>query len=181
MADEDQRLTGLLDREAIRDCIFRYCRGVDRGDEAALRSAYWPDATDNHGRYSGPVEGFFQWALSGVKPESRNIHQVGNILIEFADEKTAAVESYFNALQRSTSKSGAARQFLLAGRYCDLFRKRRNEWRIAERVVAFDWVEEQAAPEGSEDARFGPRKPVGALLPNDPIYQIRSRAGVAKA
>ena len=29
----------LLDREAIRECIFRYCRGIDRQDEQALRSA----------------------------------------------------------------------------------------------------------------------------------------------
>ena len=30
MTTEDTRLTELLDREAIRDCIFRYCRGIDR-------------------------------------------------------------------------------------------------------------------------------------------------------
>ncbi|WP_352842599.1 hypothetical protein [Mesorhizobium sp. M0933] len=24
--------------EAIRDCLYRYCRGIDRADEAALRS-----------------------------------------------------------------------------------------------------------------------------------------------
>ena len=53
------KITELLDREAIRDCIYRYCRGVDRADEASLRGAYWPDATDQHGPYSGPVEGFF--------------------------------------------------------------------------------------------------------------------------
>ena len=31
-------LHALLDREAIRDCLYRYCRGIDRADEAALRS-----------------------------------------------------------------------------------------------------------------------------------------------
>lgn len=180
MANDDRRLTELLDREAIRDCLFRYCRGVDRGDEAALRSAYWPDAVDNHGRYSGPVEGFFQWAMSGIRPESRNIHQVSNVLIEFNDDSTAVAESYFHALQRSVGKT-SVRQVLLAGRYCDLFRKRDGEWRIAERVVAFDWVEEQTPPDDSEEVRFGPRKPVGTLYPNDPIYEIRRRAGLASA
>ena len=39
----------LLDREAIRDCLYRYCRGIDRADEDARRSAEWPDVRDCHG------------------------------------------------------------------------------------------------------------------------------------
>ena len=127
MVDEDRRLTELLDREAIRDCIFRYCRGIDRADEATLRSSYWPDATDCHGSYNGPVEGFFQWALSVFKTGPRNIHQVSNILIELKSDSKAVVESYFHALQRGPASNGGARQFLLAGRYCDLFEKRNGE------------------------------------------------------
>lgn len=45
---DEANISELLDREAIRDCLYRYCRGIDRGDEAALRSTYWPDAHDNH-------------------------------------------------------------------------------------------------------------------------------------
>jgi SnoaL-like domain len=171
MAD-DKRLTELLDREAIRDCIYRYCRGIDRADEASLRSSYWPDATDCHGSYNGPVEGFFQWALAVFKTGARNIHQVGNILIEFKGESRAVVESYFNAMQRGPDQKGAVRQFLLAGRYCDVFEKRDSEWRVARRVVAFDWVEEQPAPESAEEKRFGSRKPIGGSFPNDPIYDL---------
>src|SRR6266702_5948608 len=92
MATEDARLTELLDREAIRDCIYRYCRGIDRADEAALRSSYWPDATDRHGPYAGSVEGFFQWAREVFKTDARNVHRVSNVLIEFSDATTAAVE-----------------------------------------------------------------------------------------
>lgn len=121
------RLTELLDREAIRDCMYRYCRGIDRADEGALRSAYWPDALDQHGRYSGPVEGFFAMVREGSKAAPRNIHQVSNILIAFKSTTRAAVESYFNALQRSVDRSGTARQFHLAGRYCDVFEKRGEE------------------------------------------------------
>ena len=174
---DDKRLTELLDREAIRDCIYRYCRGVDRADEASLRSAYWPDATDCHGAYSGPVEGFFQWARTVFETGARNIHQVGNILIEFKDESSAVVESYFNALQRGPGQDGAVRQFLLAGRYCDLFEKRSGKWRVAKRVVVFDWVEEQPVPGTAEDARFGSRKPIGGAFPRDRIYELLTPAG----
>jgi hypothetical protein len=174
--DNDRRLTELLDREAIRDCLYRYCRGIDRADEATLRSTYWPDATDRHGRYSGPVEGFFQWALETFKTGPRNIHQVSNILITFTSETGAAVESYFNALQRGTAGDGRVSQVLLAGRYCDRFEKRDGEWRVSERVVVYDWVEEQVAPEATEQVRFGLRQPIGGACPSDPVYALLSRA-----
>jgi SnoaL-like protein len=176
MASNDAKLIELLDKEAIRDCIYRYCRGIDRADEASLRSSYWPDATDRHGPYSGPVEGFFQWAREVFKTDARNVHQVSNILIEFLDASNAAAETYFSALQRGAAKDGVVRQFLLAGRYCDRFEKRGGEWRVARRIVAYDWVEEQAVPEGAEEMRFGPRQPIGAKYPSDPIYDILGHA-----
>lgn len=52
------QLQALFDREAIRECLYRYCRGIDRADEAALRSAYWEDATDCHGAWNGSAAGF---------------------------------------------------------------------------------------------------------------------------
>ena len=176
MAIDEAKLTELLDREAIRDCIYRYCRGIDRADEASLRSSYWPDATDRHGAYSGPVEGFFQMAREVFKTHARNVHQVSNILITFLDPATAAVETYFNALQRGPGRDGVVRQFLLAGRYCDRFEKRDGEWRVARRVVAYDWVEDQPVPTEAEQARFGPRQPIGANHPNDAIYDVLGTA-----
>ncbi|MCR5859038.1 nuclear transport factor 2 family protein [Mesorhizobium sp. J428] len=169
---DQAKLNELIDREAIRDCLYRYCRGIDRGDEAALRSSYWPDATDQHGAYSGPVEGFIQMALGVFKTNPRNIHQVSNILIEFRGASDARVETYFNALQRGPGQDGVVRQFLLAGRYCDAFEKRGDEWRVARRTVVYDWVEEQTPPEGSDAERFGVRQPVGGFFPHDPVYAL---------
>lgn len=169
---DQNRLQELLDREAIRDCMYRYCRGIDRGDEDALRSSYWPDAKDCHGAYSGSAEGFIQMALGVFKTNPRNIHQVANILIEFNGPNEAAVESYFNALQRAPDKTGKVNQVLLCGRYCDRFEKRGDEWRVADRTVVYDWVEVQTPPEASETERFGPRQPIGGMKPNDPVYRI---------
>uniref|UniRef100_UPI001952E840 nuclear transport factor 2 family protein n=1 Tax=Stenotrophomonas maltophilia TaxID=40324 RepID=UPI001952E840 len=58
----DPALQALLDKDAIRECLYRYCRGIDRQDEDALRASYWPDATDRHGPYSGSADGFIAWA-----------------------------------------------------------------------------------------------------------------------
>jgi ketosteroid isomerase-like protein len=165
-------LEQLLAREAIRDCMYRYSRGIDRADEGALVSAYWPDAHDCHGAYNGPIEGFFEMVRGAWAREPRNIHHVTNILIEFVGADQAAVESYFLALQRSSGPDGIARQVMLSGRYCDLFEKRGGEWRVLKRTVVYDWVDPQPAPEPDEGTRFGPRTPIGAPYPHDVVYQL---------
>ena len=170
--DGDHGQTELLDKEAIRDCIYRYCRGIDRRDEVALRSTYWPGATDRHGAYSGPVEGFFAWVAAHSRDDTRNVHQVTNILIAFRDAASAVVESYFTALQRGPGNDGVTRQFHLAGRYCDVFEKRGAEWRVAQRVVVYDWVDAQVPPAQPEAERFGSRQPIGGKAPHDPIYAL---------
>ncbi len=39
--------------EQIRRAVARYAHGVDRLDVEVMKSAYWPDATDDHGVYVG--------------------------------------------------------------------------------------------------------------------------------
>ncbi|ARO32592.1 NTF2 domain-containing protein (plasmid) [Rhizobium etli] len=175
-AMKQKKITELLDREAIRDCLYRYCRGIDRADEAALRSAYWPDARDNHGAYCGSAAGFIDFALNVFKTGPRNIHQITNILIEFNNPEEAAVESYFAALQRAPDGAGRISQVLICGRYCDLFSKRGRDWRIAERTVVYDLVEEQTLAAASETEQFGARQPIGASFPDDPVYALGKTA-----
>lgn len=162
----------LLDREAIRECMFRYCRGIDRLDEEALRSTYWPDATDRHGPYAGSATGFIDWAVGKLKSSERSVHFIGNLSITFVDTASAAVETYFQAFQRDPDAQGIQRQVFLAGRYVDRFEKRNGEWRIAQRTVVYDWMENLGTPQGTEAQRFGPRAPQGARFPDDPIYAL---------
>lgn len=168
------KLQMLLDKDAIRDCIYRYCRGIDRADEAALASAYWPDAYDNHGAFAGSAPEFLDWVRAAWAGKPRNIHNVNNILIAFRSDGRAEVETYFLALQRGTGADKVERQFLLAGRYCDLFEKRGDEWRVKQRTVVYDWVDQQTPPADSETARFGLRQPIGTSFPDDPVYRIGS-------
>lgn len=168
----DSRLEQLLDKDAIRDCIHRYCRGIDRADDAALVSSYWPDAHDSHGAYSGSAIGFIDVVRKVWSTGPRNIHNVGNILIDFLPNRQAAVETYFQALQRGTGPDNIERQVLLAGRYCDLFEKRDDEWRVLKRTVVYDWVDHQTPPSDTEAERFGDRTPIGGSFPDDPVYAI---------
>lgn len=170
-ASLEDSIRELLAREAIRDCLYRYCRGIDRMDEAALRSAYWPDGEDRHGPYQGSAVGFIEWALATLPSIERGIHQIHNILIEFR-EGGAAVESYFSAFQRQPSPEGGMKQWDMKGRYLDWFVERGGEWRVLKRQVVFDWVEELPLPTASEAERFGLRQPIGSRWPDDPVYSI---------
>ncbi len=171
--DELSRQVGeLRDREAIRECMNRYCRGIDRQDEAALRSAYWPDATDRHGPYQGSATGFIDWALKKLATDGeRSIHNITNLSITL-NGTVAAVETYFLALQRDRDATGVAREIFLAGRYADRFEKRGDEWRIAARTVIYDWMRPLGTPGVSEAEHFGPRGPLGGVRGNDPIYEL---------
>lgn len=44
----DIKLKRLLDEAAIRYCMARYARGVDRMDRALIEGAYWEDGYDRH-------------------------------------------------------------------------------------------------------------------------------------
>ena len=167
----ERRLAELADREAIRDCLLRYCRGIDRCDEAALRSAYWPDATDRHGPYQGTASGFIDWAVDRLSQGGRNVHMIGNIAIELRGD-VAAVESYFHALQAERAPGAQARDLLLCGRYIDRFERRHGEWRVAARVVTYDWMQSLPVEPGGEAERFGVRQPIGARKPGDPWYVL---------
>lgn len=164
-------LQALLDREAIRECLYRYCRGIDRVDEEALRSAYWEDATDCHGAWNGSADGFITQALQRLRQGGRRVHQVNNIAIELHGN-TAAVESSFFALQAPAD--APAKRTLLCGRYLDRFERRIGEWRIAARTVVYDWIEERERPElaRSDAVLFGARQPVGCAAPDDMLYVL---------
>jgi ketosteroid isomerase-like protein len=163
-------LQALLDREAIRECLLRYCRGIDRADEEALRSAYWEDATDCHGAWNGSAEGFITQALQRLRQGGRRVHQVSNVAIELQGD-LAAVESCFLALQAPADTPG--KQTFLCGRYLDRFERRRGEWRIAGRTVVYDWIEERERPELARgEALFGVRQPIGCAWPHDALYGL---------
>src|SRR5215813_10484109 len=61
---EARSVRELLDRQAILDCIHRYCRGVDRFDRDMVLSVYHPDAIDHHGAFVGGPEAFVDWAFN---------------------------------------------------------------------------------------------------------------------
>jgi hypothetical protein len=140
MAKDDaelmQGLRALLDRQAIVDCLYRYCRGVDRLDRELLLSAYHPDAIDDHGLVVLGREAFADWAFA-LQRDSRISHRhcITNMSIEI-DGDTAHGETYFTVFSETIVKPNV----VSAGRYIDRFERRDGRWAIAARVCMTDSV-----------------------------------------
>ncbi|MES2362047.1 MAG: nuclear transport factor 2 family protein [Pseudomonadota bacterium] len=166
-------LQTLLDREAIREVMYAYCRGIDRCDEAALRSVYWPDATHSQGAYSESGSGFIDFAVKARTKGLRMSHHVSNISIVLKDRQ-AAVEGLFQAFQYDAAPQAGLLETFLSGRYINRFENRDGEWRIAERTLIYDWIKQTPATDGSESQRFGARSPNGRMKPDDAWYALLS-------
>ena len=163
------------DREAIRDCLFRYSRGIDRCDMELLRSVYWPGAMDHHTGFTGTAEEFIAWAEPRLRAMAHNVHMLGNILIRLDGER-AAVESYLWSVGVIDGEDGA-REVSVAGRYLDRFERRGEEWRIAERMVVHDWFRESAATGDWAKGPFGMTGlALGGLKPEDKSYSWLGRS-----
>jgi len=163
------KIEELYAREAIRDCVYRYCRGVDRCDEEMLRSAYWEDARDDHCLFVGRREELIAWVLPLLRSMAASQHTIGNVLIRLYGDH-ADVESYYRGHHRVHDGSKFV-DSVQAGRYVDRFEKRDDEWRIARRKVIVDWFREY---EDSGDWDKGPAgnpqiKP-GGRFPTDYSY-----------
>ncbi|MGE0880786.1 MAG: nuclear transport factor 2 family protein [Acidimicrobiia bacterium] len=160
----------LIDESAIRDVLFRYCRGIDRRDFDLVRACYHPDAYDEHGDYRGDVDGFIEHCRAGLARYEMTQHSISNILIDFSADRLAAVtEAYTNAFHRlPASRTKPRRDFFVALRYVDRFEKRAGQWAIAKRSCVFTW--QRMEPIGFE-AAWGPEFGFGRPAPDDPLYE----------
>ena len=134
----DARLEELLAKQEIEEVVLRYCRGIDRMDPDLVRSCYHPDATDEHGSFSGGVEDYIAFAWKLLPRYDVTMHFVGNLLIE-VEEDVARSEAYCIAHHRKVG--GPPPSNLATGcRYIDRFERRDGVWRIAKRVVTTEWI-----------------------------------------
>ncbi|WP_168703712.1 nuclear transport factor 2 family protein [Gordonia paraffinivorans] len=166
-----ERLEALMDREAIRETLHRYCRGVDRVDADIIRSVYWPDAHDTHGVYEGGPEGLIEQTLKVYGATDHVVHTVSSSSIALQG-KRAKVESYYLAwFATDVDEQGTRVQTFAAGRYLDIMEKRGGEWRIWKRTCVFDWIHRAPMPDGLGEEVFGIRRPIGQKAPHDLLYR----------
>lgn len=133
-------LEQMLDKARISEKIHAYCRFIDRGDYELLRTVYHPDAIDEHGQlFCGGVEEFIEHARKSADGTGISCHNITTTNIEL-EGNVANTEAYFIAIHQDMPDGrGGRTDMLLGGRYLDRFEQRDGEWRIAHRLVVFDW------------------------------------------
>jgi hypothetical protein len=169
---ESALLQSLADKQAIYEVVLRYCRGIDRLDMALVRSAFHPDAIDNHVGYAGPVEGFIAFVEPSLHGFTGSMHILCNHLVEI-DGDVAASETYALGVHWGEPADKAVQNFTMGFRYVDHMTRRNGVWAIQERWVACEWARSDVGvPKMTLPGRAGTRGP------DDPLTALRSRLGL---
>jgi len=135
----EQLINELIDTQAIRQALFRYCRGLDRMDKAMAYGVFHHDSTVNyHGMFQGTGHGFVDWVWQSHEGMERHSHQITNQLIEL-DGKQAVSEAYVSlVLWTIPQDSGEQTEIQVRGRYLDRWQKREGLWAIVDREYVQD-------------------------------------------
>jgi hypothetical protein len=118
--------------EACREASRRYSSGVDRLDLDVMRSAYWPDGTDDHGVFVGNAWEFCERVVGSHGVWEWTMHTTSNHRVEIepdGDHARGEALSIAYLFHRD-----ARRLSTFYGRYLDAYERRSGEWRIRHRV-----------------------------------------------
>lgn len=163
---EPQRVA---DRLAIERVLCAHSRGVDRADEAVLKSAYWQDAQVEYGAFNGAAHAFCAALPVGIKRYKATQHNLSNIAIDFVSDRDARVETYVTAYHYLPVQDGPDTEMTYLGRYLDRMEKRGDTWKILHRKVVMDWNQNATASAIWEGPPFDGLAR-GERAPNDPLY-----------
>jgi hypothetical protein len=160
---KDTAIQELLDKHEIQEILMRYCRSVDRMDWETVRSCYHPDAIDDHGFYSGQIDGFIEFFSNWASKQYQcAMHLIGNVLIEVQGNQAVSESYSITHLRLSKERalhpdfrklwdSGTGTEILddkvtavdvtLGLRMVDRFERRTNDgpWLINHRVIVHEW------------------------------------------
>ncbi|HWF01647.1 MAG TPA: nuclear transport factor 2 family protein [Caulobacteraceae bacterium] len=148
MSEDIELLRELQAEREICAVMARYFRANDRLQLDELAEAYHPDAYDDHGSYKGGVAGLIEWIRTRHQTIEQSMHLAGRPFIELENDR-ARVETYCVLTQHErtgcinlATERPAYRRFTFGLRYIDRFERRDGLWKIAHRVVVWEWADE---------------------------------------
>jgi hypothetical protein len=165
MAIDAAEVRALLDRQAITEQIYRYCRAVDRLDIPLGHSVFHEDATADYGDslYQGSGRGVIDFICASHLLTLNHSHQVCNSIIAL-DGEFAGSETYFHSATRLL-QDDKVMQIRVWGRYLDEWSRRDGQWRIDKRHTLFDFDEVREVTEMV-------RREDGSRDRTDPSYAV---------
>jgi len=173
LAALEAQTQALADKQAITDAIYRYCRALDRLDQALCATVFHEDATVDYGAaiYQGSIANFLPFAMQFQGAMRETQHCVSNILIELNGD-AAFSEAYIYAYHVH-EKDGAPYELIVGARYLDLFARRDGIWRIARRTEVIDWGQERVLTD--EWLARNPGLLRGTHNTGDPLYALKAQ------
>ena len=154
-----------IDRQAIADLIYQYCRAVDRLDIALGHSIWHEDGIADYGPavYQGSGKGVIDLICAQHRHTLHHSHQVTNLLIAI-DGDRAGSEAYVTAALR-VQKGAQLQQITVWGRYVDRWSRRNGLWGLEHRLSIRDFDE-------IRDVTELMRHEVGRRDRSDASYQV---------
>jgi hypothetical protein len=132
----DDHAARLADIEAIRAVAQRYCHGVDRLDGECMKSAYWPDAIDDHGVFVGNAWEFVDHCMASHTRWRSTMHCIYNHMVDLDADGVSARGELYNVSHLFRADSPVLETWY--GRYLDRYERRDGQWRIAHRVCVHE-------------------------------------------
>ncbi|HEV3109408.1 MAG TPA: nuclear transport factor 2 family protein [Candidatus Binataceae bacterium] len=135
---ETKLIRDLADREAIRDLMYRYGRGVDSVNLEAVLATFDDPSNlivqsggGNQERHEGrkAVEAFYQGRAIHNKTNRLIRHRYKNPLIELAGD-TATASVYWDEIREENNNLIQA-----GGTYFDKLRRTKDGWKFSERLI----------------------------------------------
>jgi hypothetical protein len=132
----------LVAREAIRQALHDYCRGMDRRDDALALAVWHADGTADYGAgvFQGSARDFVAQVSRNHLRRTAHAHQIATVGIIVAGDR-AASEAYVTVRLRSSGADGGETEEVFVGRYLDRWSCRAGRWAIDHRVWVLDFHE----------------------------------------
>jgi len=155
-------LETLLAKDAIRQVLVNYCRGMDRMDDALSRATWHPGGRAFYeGIFDGTGDEFCAWVIEFHRGLLSTSHEVSNVNIVI-DGDRASSEAYVevNLLGLENGKHVLRTGH---GRYLDSWSKRNGRWAVDHRHYVSDFGYSREV-----EGRLGPAK----RSPEDASYRV---------
>ena len=143
MTDASPELRRLLDENELRALSATYTRGLDRQDEALVRSVFADDATTHYGSFRGGPDEMAAMAMRALSAYRATQHLLGQVNLAI-DGDTATGEVYFQAFHQHGTE-GFDR--FICGRYIDRYARVDGRWLMTHRTEVVDWTRTEPTAE----------------------------------